>query len=337
MSDIPVITELSLERLSRGERCRKWLHISGDALGRPLAVPVLAARGNEDGPILGLTAALHGNELNGIAVIQRFFRELDPAKLRGTVVGVPVLNVPGFLTQRRIFSDDADLNRIMPGSIDGGESDVYAHRLLDRLILRLQYLIDFHTASAGRVNTHYIRAEMDRPEAAALARLQNAEIIVHSAGAGGTLRPLLGKRGITCITVELRDPSVFQADVIERALVGLRNTLVHLGMIGGNITPPRTPAVECRRSFWMHTDRGGLLEVLPELGARVKIGEIVARLSDVFGTEIHEYPAVAAGVVIGKGVHVACGTGGRILHLGISTGTSAADSGNPSFAGESST
>jgi len=319
MSDVPVIDALVPDELPRGELCRRWVEISSAALGSPVLVPVLAARGRQDGPVLGVTAALHGNELNGIPVIQRLFRELDPAALKGTLVGVPVLNVPSFLAQERIFPDDADLNRVMPGRPDGGESDVYTHRLLEKLLTRVRFLVDLHTASFGRVNSHYVRADMQSEVIAELARAQNAEIIVNSTGERGTLRLLLGQQGIACVTVELGDPYIYQPAMIDRGLTGVRNTLRHLGMLKGKVTKPPRPAVECSRAYWLYTDRGGLLEVLPDVGTRVEPGEIVARLTNVFGDEVHRYAAPEAGIVVGKSSNPVNHTGGRILHLGIST------------------
>jgi uncharacterized protein len=317
MSEIPVIDALDPNELPRGETCRRWLEISSAALGSPVLIPVLAARGRQEGPVLGVTAALHGNELNGVPVVQRVFQELDPDALRGTVVGVPVLNVPSFLAQERIFPDAADLNRIMPGRPDGGESDVYTHRLLERLLTRFQVHLDLHTASFGRINSHYVRADMSRPDIAELARVQNADIIVNSIGERGTLRQLLGQQEIACVTVELGDPHVYQSNMIERGVAGVRNTLRHLGMIKGRVARPAQTAVECSRAYWLYTDRGGLLDVLPDVGARVEPGEIVARLTNVFGDEVHHYTAPEAGIVVGKSVNPVNRTGGRILHLGI--------------------
>lgn len=317
MSEVPVIDALVPGDLPRGKICRRWLEISSAALGSPVLVPLLAARGRQDGPVLGVTAALHGNELNGIPVVQRLFQELDATELKGTVIGVPVLNVPSFLAQERIFPDDADLNRIMPGRPDGGESDVYTHRLLERLLTRFDCQVDLHTASFGRVNSHYVRADMSQPPVAELARVQNADIIVDSAGERGTLRLLLGNQGTVCVTVELGDPHVYQHEMIDRGLTGVRNTLRHLGMLPGKPERPRRVAVECSRAYWLYTDRGGLLDVLPGVGARVKRGETIARLTNVFGDEVHHYTAPEAGIVVGRSVNPVNHTGGRILHLGI--------------------
>lgn len=317
MQSYPIIDRLHIDSVAPGKIARYWLEMATTALCEPVKIPVMIARGLQDGPVLGITAALHGNELNGIPVIQTFMQDLNVQQLRGTVVGVPVLNVPSFLENQRIFTDDTDLNRIMPGKSNGNESHVYAHRLLDRLLTHFQYHIDFHTASAGRVNSHYVRANMKCRETAMLARVQNPEIILNSVGEEGALRPFLAEHGIFSITVELCDPHIIQMKVIRRELHGMHNTLVHLGMLSGDLHPPKVLPVECDESFWMYTDRGGWLEVLPKITDSVSRGDLVARLSNIFGDVIHEYHSPADGIVIGKSVNPVNQTGGRILHLGL--------------------
>jgi predicted deacylase len=315
MTEIATVDRLTVDIPPRQVR-RFRVQLTVDGLGGPIAVPVLVARGAAAGPVLGITAALHGNELNGIPVVQRLVRELDLTSLRGTLVAVPVLNVPGFLARQRAFTDGTDLNRVMPGKPDGNDAEVYAHHLIDRLLTPLHYLIDYHTASTGRSNLHYVRADLSDPDVAELARRQNAQVIVNTPGDPGTLRPFLSRQGVRCLTVELCDPDVFQPEVIDRALVGLRNTLVHLAMTEGTLQGPHR-ALECDRSYWIYTDRGGLLEVFPQLGQHLARGERIARLTDVFGDVLCEYAAPEEGVVIGKSINPVNQTGGRILHLGI--------------------
>ncbi|MGB1120770.1 MAG: peptidase M14, partial [Saprospiraceae bacterium] len=117
----------------------------------------MVARGRSDFPILGITAAVHGNELNGISVIQRLFSEINVEELNGVIVAVPVMNMPSFLRKKRRFNDGVDLNHIMPGKANGSISEVYAFRLMDRIVQHFDYLLDLHTASQGRINSYYIR------------------------------------------------------------------------------------------------------------------------------------------------------------------------------------
>jgi len=317
MQNIPVLDHLALDEIAAGQVARCWLPITSDALGNPILLPLIVARGRADGPVLGITAVVHGNELNGLSVLRGFFAQLDVAALRGTVVGVPVVNVPGFFRGQRVFSDGGDLNKLMPGKANGNDSEAYAHRFMERVVSQFQYLIDLHTASAGRINSLYIRADLRHPVVAALARLQHAQIILNHEGAEGTLRRAALERGIPSITVELGDPALFQAGMLRAGLVGLKNALIHLEMLDDALEPPAAPPVECERSSWLYTDAGGILEVLPGLAEEVASGQEIAVLTNIFGDVLRRYTAPEAGIVIGKSINPVNQTGGRILHLGI--------------------
>ncbi len=313
------IKALNIEDFPKGKISEAWLHIINNGIGEPIRMPILIARGREDGPVLGLNAALHGNELNGIPVIHKLFAELDMELLKGTIVGVLVANVPAFLLEQRKFNDGVDLNRIAPGKANGTQSQVYIHRLLNRVISKFDYLIDLHTASFGRVNTYYIRANMNDEVTSRLARLQNPDIILHNPPNDSTLRGQAEDRGIKTITLELKDPHLFQHDVIEDGLVGLRNVLYDLKMVEGQVLCPVDYTVLCENSYWIYTDEGGILNVLPELGQYVSKGEKIAEVKTVFGKLVKEFFAPEDGIIIGKSVNPINQTGSRIIHLGVNT------------------
>lgn len=316
-SEVDIILELDLERAPAGEITRQMIHLVSDGIGMPVLVPVLIARGSAPGPVLGLTAAVHGNELNGIPVVQRLFKELDPLQLRGTVVGVPVVNVPSLHRKKRRFIDGTDLNDVMPGEEDGNVSQVYAYRIVHRIIKAFDYLVDLHTASFGRINSYYIRADLQNPVTRKMALLQNAQIAVHKPNTDGTLRGAASEMGIHAITLEVGDPNTFQKGMIRSGLTGIFNLLVHLDMLDGNTEAPQHPPVLCRDSYWLYTDSGGILSVHPDLTTAVRVGQPVATLRNIFGDLVKEYSAPEAGVIVGKSVSPINQTGGRILHLGI--------------------
>lgn len=317
MMDIPHIEELDLELFGRGALHRVWFDITTDPFGEPISIPLLIGRGSEDGPVLGLTAAIHGNELNGIPVIQRLFKEVSEKKVKGTIIGVPVVNVPSFLRKKRRFTDGVDLNHIMPGKTGGNVSHAYAYRFAKVLLTKFNYLLDLHTASNGRVNSYYIRADMEDPVTRELALLQNATIIVHNPPSDGTLRGAAEEMGIKAITMEVGNPNTFQRGMIRSGITGLYNVLVYLDMIDGAIEVPETPPVLCKKSYWIYTDKGGLLSVLPRVGERVIRDQLIANQYNIFGDKIMEYRAPEDGIVIGKSTSPVNQTGGRILHLGI--------------------
>ena len=123
--------------------------------------------------------------MNGVPCIHRVITDIDVRCLKGTVVAIPCVNTPGYLRFTREFSDGRDLNRVFPGQEEGTASQVYAYNFMTKIVSRLGYLIDLHTASFGRVNSYYVRADMNDPLSGALARLQQPQIILHNSGQDG--------------------------------------------------------------------------------------------------------------------------------------------------------
>lgn len=314
---IPYIESINVDDTPKGEKKHYWLKLISDGFGSPINVPVMVARGVNDGPVLGVTAAVHGNELNGVSVIQRLFNEVDAEELSGTIVAIPVVNIPGFIRKKRRFNDGVDLNHIMPGKADGNISQVYAYRFMDRIIKHFDYLLDLHTASTGRINSYYVRADMDQPIVKTMALLQNADIIVHNPPSDGTLRGAADDLNIPAITLEVGNPSTFQKRLIRSGVGGIHNVLCHLGMVEDDIVENDKATVMCKASKWIYTDRGGLLSVNVELRDILKKGDKIAELRNIFGVKIQEYFAPEDGIVIGKSVSPVNQTGGRILHYGI--------------------
>ncbi|MEZ4318914.1 MAG: succinylglutamate desuccinylase/aspartoacylase family protein [Myxococcota bacterium] len=309
--------DLDVPALAVGKLHRLGIAIIEDGASRAVRLPVLVARGTDDGPIVGLTAAVHGNELNGISAIHALFRRIDPARLRGTVVGVPIANIPAFVRHQRRYPDLEDLNTVFPGKPNGNESSIYAHRLLTRVVNRFDVLLDLHTASFGRVNSFYVRADLSNATTAHLARLVGAEIIVHNPSRESTLRGAAENLGIPAVTVEIGDPHTFDADLIRQSRIGLRDILEELGMVEPDPEHAVGTAVECVKSSWLYTDTGGMLTVLPACATQVSAGQEIARLVDPWGQLLRTYRAPHDGVVIGKSENPVARSGSRILHLGV--------------------
>jgi predicted deacylase len=324
-SEVRQVDQLPLEDLAAGTRHNFWLKAGTDTYSVPILVPVMVARGTE-GPVLGLTAAIHGNELNGIRIIQQVMEVIDVRQLRGMIIGIPGLNVPAVELQQREYPDLVDLNRIFPGDVQGNGSEQYVHQISTKILDLFDVHIDMHTASFGRRNSLYVRADLNSDTQRILAHLQEPDIIVHSTGPSvgtssteaTTMRAAAALRGIHSITVEYGDPQIFQPEIIERGVLGIGKTLAWLGMIDSSPGEPGLGLTHvCGRSFWIYQDEGGFLEVLPDLIEEVKKGQKIAVVRDPFGSIIKEYFAPEDGIVIGKSSNPVNMNGGRILHLGV--------------------
>jgi len=307
---------LQVHEFAPGERTDLFVRIWEDPTGQPVLLPVIVARGGVDGPVVGISATVHGNELNGIRIIHSLLQDLRLTTLRGTLLCAPIVNVPAFALRQRVFMDGRDLNHHFPGREHGRPVEQYARAFQRTFLPPCEHLVDIHTASEGRVNTMYVRADLEQPATRRLAELMNPEIILHVRGGDGTLRHAARARGIHAITVEAGNPSVFQGRMVFEGEVGILNILTELGMRDGEVAMDRTPVV-CRSSQWLRTTAGGLLETHFKLGERVARKQVLARTVDPFGYPLDTYRAPRDGVVIGMARNPLAVPGTRYCHLGV--------------------
>ena len=312
----PVQERLRLSPLAMGERHNLLIHLADDGLGFPLHVPIIVVRGRHEGPTFGLLAGLHGNELNGIWTVHALMDQLNPESLHGSVVAVVVANAPGLVRRQRQFSDGHDLNRVFPGRDPGSPSQIWAHRLRKRIVRKFDYLLDLHTAGAGRLNCVYARVDLEDAASSAMARALAPQLIVHKPPGDRSLRAWASSHGIPAVTLEIGDPQRRQGELVTLTVHGARQALHWAGILPG---APEQHAYaserECRRSRWIFTRRGGLLDVFPEVGTRVRKGEHVGELRDVFGRMIETYEAPDDAWVVGKTADPIAPSGGRVIHL----------------------
>ena len=313
------IRPLQVEDYPRGERTNLLLPLSQRALGTPVQVPFIIVRGAQPGPVLGISAAVHGNELNGIRIIHHLLEGLDPDDLRGALVCAPVANVPAFEAGIRRFPEDGvDLNHVFPGKAEGTPSQQYARALYKTFIGPLDYLIDIHTASEGRVNTMYVRADLHSQSCREMALLMNPQIILHGRSGDGTLRNAARANDVPAITVEAGNPSVFQGRMALEGEFGLLKVMTALGMIREPDLPDTTvrEPVICRSSRWLRTRSGGLLETRFSLGEQVAKKQLLAEIYNAFGEVTASFKAPSDGVVIGMSRNPLSVPGMRFCHLG---------------------
>ncbi|KAI9307022.1 hypothetical protein BJ944DRAFT_158808 [Cunninghamella echinulata] len=298
----PIVRDrLVIEEFKDHTRNTVWIKMVTQGLNEWVRIPVIVLRGSEDGVV----------------------QQIDVEKLNGTVVAVPCVNVVGYLKFQREFADGRDLNRQFPGKEDGYASQIYCYHLMQKLLSQFNYMIDLHTASFGRVNSYYVRADMNDPVSALLAKLQKPQIILHNSGQDGTMRSAAAAKNIKSITVEIGNPQLFQDQYVQWSYCGVMRVLGNLGMYSLNQTelarlddgPPHT--ILCSSGFWIYTRIGGILEVYPGVNTIVRKGDLIARIKNMFGTLIDEYFAPCTSVVIGRSSNPVAMTGDRIVHLGV--------------------
>ncbi len=277
--------------------------------------PVLVVNGANAGPTLCLTGAIHGDELNGIEIIRRTMYDLDPEKLSGRVVGVPIVNLPGFQQGSRYLPDRRDLNRHFPGSPDGSLADRIAYSLFENIIRRCNLLVDIHTGSLKRTNLPQLRADMNNPDVATLTQGFDRMAVVHSSGSAGMLRNAAVEAGITTVTMEAGESHRIQEHQIEAGVNSLTSLMERQGMIS-RMFVWSDPEPVYYDSDWIRAQHGGILFSDVELGARVSEGEILGYVADPITNAQYPIRSSSNGRVIGMAVDQVVMAGFAAYHIG---------------------
>lgn len=283
--------------------------------GTWLSLPLIVVNGAKPGPRLWITAAIHGDEINGIEIIHKVLGALDSQRMSGTLVAVPIVNVFGFIEETRYLPDRRDLNRCFPGSPSGSLAARIAHKLMREVIHRCEYGIDLHTATDHRINFPHIRGDLRKKETRRLAIAFGAPLVLHSRFRDGSLREAATARGIHTLLFEGGAPHRFNWDAISVGVAGVLRVMAVLGMHCPTRRFANKPYYLASASDWIRARRSGILRLTPKLGAYVHKGETLGTISDVLGEEELTIESPISGVVISFTLNPIIHQGEAIFHI----------------------
>lgn len=308
--------EIARERVAPGEK-RKFTFLGERSFeGSFIDFVVFVARGTKPGPTLCVTSAIHGDEVNSVEIARRSFAGVDATRLVGTLVVLPAVNSMGFRTMNRYLPDRRDLNRFFPGGEHGSVAEILADAVFSGVIRKCSHLIDLHTGSNLRTNMPQIRVDTTHPVATAMAENFGVGVIIDGAGPAGSLRSEAMKVGIPAIIYEAGPPLIFVEREIEEGVRGVRNVLIHLGMIESREKRARSKRIA--RSTWLRVPRGeaGIFLPLVHVGDRVKAGQLLATVTDPVTDAVFRIAAGESGIVIGMALPQTVLSGYGIFHVG---------------------
>ena len=280
--------------------------------------PTLIVNGAKTGPTLCLTAAIHGDELNGIEIIRRVLYNLNAEKLSGTVIGVPIVNLQGFRRGSRYLSDRRDLNRFFPGNTTGSSAARIAYSFFHEIISHCDALVDLHTGSFHRTNLPQLRADLSNESVVKLTQGFGATVILHSEGAIGTLRGAAVAAGIPAVTLEAGEPMRLDDDAVAHGVKGIRTLLNQMGMLK-KISLWGEPEPVYHNSIWVRADQGGILFNQVELGERVNEGNLLGTVTDPITNIRSDIIAPSDGRIIGMALNQVVMPGFAAFHIAIQT------------------
>lgn len=286
--------------------------------GRTIDTPVLVAHGLKQGPVLCLTAAIHGDELNGVEIVRRVLGDLDPTKMTGTVVGVPIVNLLGFLRASRYLPDRRDLNRYFPGNPRGSAASRIAYLFFNQIMRKCNYLVDFHTGSLDRTNLPQLRADLSDPGVYQFTQYFGATAVLHHRGAAGTLRRVASDTGIPAVTFELGEPQTLQPEHVDFGVLAVETLIDKLGMINrSRLWSEKQPVFYASR--WVRSDQGGILITNVKLGARVREGDVLGTVTNPLSNDVMQVRSPFEGRVLGMALSQFVLPGFAAFHIGIAT------------------
>lgn len=286
--------------------------------GLASASPVLIVNGKTPGPTLCLTAAVHGDELNGIEIVRRVLYQLEPEKLSGAVIGVPIVNLQGFHRSSRYLTDRRDLNRYFPGDSQGNSAERIADSLFKQVISHCDVLVDLHTGSFYRENLPQLRADLHNEDIVKLTHKFGSIVVVHSAGSKGMLRTSAIEAGIPAVTMEAGGPMELEESAVAHGVKSIQTLLNKMDMVK-KIRFWAEPEPVYFGAAWVRADQNGILFSNVELGDDIDKGDVLGVVTDPITNVRQEITSPYRGKIIGMAVNQVVRPGFAAFHIGIAS------------------
>lgn len=281
-------------------------------------MPVHVIHGKTDGPKLFVSAAIHGDELNGIEIIRRLRATKALKQLKGTLILVPVVNVFGVLNHSRYLPDRRDLNRSFPGSEKGSLAARLADLFMSEIVAHCEYGIDLHTAAIHRSNLPQIRANLEDDETNHLANTFGVPVVLNADLRDGSLRQAASENGVTMLLYEAGEALRFDEIAIRGGVSGILNVMRELGMLVKSRRPhkrTKKKPVVARSSKWIRAPQGGMLRAHVKLGDQIEPGDILGVVDSPLGDQEIEVRAEFSGIVIGRSNLPLVNEGDALFHI----------------------
>lgn len=284
---MPSDFKILYQKVGYGETVQIKMDIARLNTHSKIEVPIIVSRGHSDGPCLLLIGGIHGDETNGVEIVRQIIASGQNKPQKGTVICIPLLNVFGFLNQKREFPDGRDLNRVFPGSNKGSLASRFAYHLMSKVIPKVDYCIDYHTGGAQRFNYSQLRIDENDEEILNLAKIFGTPFIVYSKSKEKTFRKSMVDLGKKVLLFEGGKSLSLDKNVTKSGIQGAINIMHHLGMrdFTSKISKLNleAPPIIIRNSRWIRATNSGMYRSYISVGQKVEKGVKLGSISDPFG------------------------------------------------------
>jgi len=287
----------------------------------PVTMSVHVIHGRRDGPVLFVSAAIHGDEVIGVEIARRLLRSTTIGGLRGTLLVIPIVNTFGFLNQSRYLPDRRDLNRCFPGGPSGSLAARLADLFMSEIVDRSDLGIDLHSAAIHRLNMPQIRVSASKEKTLHLAEAFGAPVIIFSKLREGSLREAAQKRGVDILLYEAGEGLRFDELSARAGVAGILRVMHNMGMVSRRVASmAKTKPLRSSSSVWQRAPVGGLIRVFKGTGETVNEGDILGVIADPFGEVETELKCEQAGLIIGRTNLPVVNEGDALFHIASTNG-----------------
>ncbi|TYB89198.1 succinylglutamate desuccinylase/aspartoacylase family protein [Oceaniovalibus sp. ACAM 378] len=302
--------------LRAGERRTVDLPVSVLSDHTPVTMSVHVVHGRRPGPVLFVSAAVHGDEVIGVEIARRLLRSPQLKSIAGTLMVIPIVNTFGFLNNSRYLPDRRDLNRVFPGTPAGSLAARLAYLFMSEIVARADFGIDLHSAAQHRTNMPQIRVSASSEKTLERAEAFGAPIVVRAKLRDGSLRAAARATGCDILLYEAGEALRFDEHSARIGVSGILRVMHHMGMIGSKGLPKRREApIQATSSNWCRAPAGGLLRCFREVGEGVEAGTLLAVVADPFGETEAEVTASAPGIILGRALMPVVNEGDALYHI----------------------
>ena len=313
------VLEILGEKIGLGESKTVDFNIAKLYTTTKIDIPIIIERAIVPGPTILITAAIHGDEINGVEIVRQLIaRKINKPK-RGTIICIPILNVFGFINTERAFPDGRDLNRSFPGTRKGSLASRVAYHFTQQILPHADYCIDFHTGGASRFNAAQIRVTPGDEELLKLAKIFNAPFTVFSNNLKKSYRATCQKIGTPIILFEGGKSLESNKQIVSYGVRGTKRFLNNFGMLDAKfkVTKPLKDTVIIEKTKWIRSQRSGLIHVKVSCNKLVEKGEELATITDPYGKMKFKVLAPNKGYIINVNQAAIVHQGDAIFHISI--------------------
>lgn len=303
-----------------GQQATIDLPLAAMATHKNVEMTIHVINGKKPGPNLFISAAIHGDELNGVEIIRRLVKQKQMQQICGSLIAIPIVNVHGFITHSRYLPDGRDLNRSFPGSSTGSLASRMAYTFLTEIVSKSTHGIDLHTGARHRENLPQIRADLGNAELKKLClAFGGVSVIIDSKIRDGSLRQAGDDSKTPILLYEAGEALRFDESAIRIGVKGIQNVMRALGMLPESKNTGKkntgTPVTLISNTAWVRAPYSGILRVFVRLGARCEKGCVLGVIADPLGKNEYQVIAPETGIVIGRSKLPLVYEGDALFHL----------------------